>query len=121
MVSYCHCSDCRRITGAPVAAFAAFQGDALQVSPPLGSPTTINPGVNRWFCQRCGSPIAATFDYLPGQIYVPLGLLDQADVLQPDLHSHADKCLPWLRIDDDVPRVSGSARDNLRTGPDAGT
>ena len=23
-IAYCHCGDCRRVTGAPVAAFAAF-------------------------------------------------------------------------------------------------
>lgn len=116
-VSYCHCEDCRRVTGAPVAAFAAFSEDALTVDPPLGPPVSHAPGVDRWFCQTCGSPLAATFAYLPGQIYVPLGLLDQADALPPELHSHADKCLPWLHIDDDLPRAAASARENLRTNP----
>ncbi len=117
VVSYCHCDDCRRVTGAPVAAFAAFATDALHVTPALGAPISANPGVNRWFCHQCGSPLAATFDYLPGQVYVPLGLLDQADILPPKLHSHADKCLPWLQIKDDLPREHGSARDSLRPKP----
>ena len=30
MVAYCHCQDCRRATGAPVAAFAAFEVEDLE-------------------------------------------------------------------------------------------
>ena len=31
-IAYCHCTDCRRITGAPVAAFAAFAENAVRAS-----------------------------------------------------------------------------------------
>ena len=69
-------------------------------------------------CPECGSPLAARFDYLPGQSYVPLGILDQAAELVPVRHCHADAKLPWLHIDDDAERVAGSARAELRqTGP----
>ena len=56
----------------------------------------------------------ATYDYLPDQTYVPLGVLDQADTLAPQLHCHADSALPWLHIDDDLPRSAASGRDTLR-------
>ena len=58
--------------------------------------------------------MAAQFDYLPGQTYVPLGMLDQADQLAPSLHCHADKALPWVLHDDGLPRVEGTAREVLR-------
>ncbi|WP_415404188.1 GFA family protein [Tateyamaria sp. SN3-11] len=109
-VAYCHCRDCRRWTGAPVAAFVAFDRAAL---PDLGAPQVHGPGVERWNCPGCGSPLAAWFPYLPDQVYVPIGVMDQADVLPPALHSHADSALPWLHIDDTAPRESGSARDAL--------
>jgi len=35
-VAYCHCKDCRRVTGAPVAAFAAFDVSAISFSPSAG-------------------------------------------------------------------------------------
>lgn len=112
-VAYCHCSDCRRWTGAPIAAFAAFGKDDLDFTPALGAAFSATPGVKRWSCPDCGSPLAAWFDYLPGQIYVPLGLIDQADTLPPRLHSHADARLPWLHIADDLPRHDGTAGDSL--------
>lgn len=112
-VAYCHCSDCRRWTGAPVGAFAAFRETDLALVPTQGPGRTHNPGVARWNCPDCGSPLAARFDYLPGQVYVPLGLLDQADNLPPSLHCHADSCYSWLKIDDGQARAQGSGRDSL--------
>lgn len=114
IVSYCHCLDCRRVSGAPVAAFAAFDHETLQFTPAPGPPVSHHPGVTRWFCKECGSPLAAQFDYLPGQTYVPLGLIDQAAELPPTLHSHAQSQLPWLHISDDLAQLSGSARASLQ-------
>ena len=115
-VTYCHCSDCRRLSGAPVAAFAAFAPHEVAFTPSKGPRRSVTPGVNRWFCQDCGTQLAATYDYLPDQVYLPLGLLDQADTLQPEGHGHTDSALPWLHIDDDLPRDGASARDRLQDG-----
>ena len=112
-VAYCHCSDCRRVTGAPVAAFAAFGTTDIRFDPELGAGVSVNDGVRRWFCQTCGSPLAASYAYLPGQVYVALGLLDQAEALAPDIHAHAANRLTWLHITDDLPHSDGSSRDHL--------
>jgi len=112
-VTYCHCNDCRRITGAPVAVFAAFDAGDLTISPDPG-PVSAYRGVERWFCRKCGSPLAARFDYLPKQIYVPIGVLDQANGLIPQLHCHTESCLPWLQIDDDLERHTASGRVSLQ-------
>ena len=106
--AYCHCADCRRITGAPVAAFGAYQ--TVRIEPSV-LPKSFVRGVTRWACQSCGSALAATFDYLPGQTYVPLGILDAPPA--PQMHCHTDSAVPWLHIDDDLPRHSGSGRDGL--------
>ncbi len=112
-VTYCHCTDCRRLSGAPVAAFAAFAQHQVTFAPSRGPRKSFTKGVNRWFCLDCGTQLCATYDYLPDQLYVPLGLLDQADTLAPQGHSHADSALPWLHIADDLPRDAGSGRDRL--------
>lgn len=88
----------------------------MDFSPSKGPRHSVTPGVNRWFCQSCGTQLAATYDYLPDQVYLPLGLLDQADTLVPEGHGHTDSALPWLHIDDDLPRDAASARDRLRDG-----
>jgi hypothetical protein len=111
-VTYCHCVDCKRWTGAPAPAFAGFDAQAIEG---LGTARSHSPGVARWNCDDCGSPIAARFDYLPDQIYVPLGIIDQADSLPPSLHCHDAKRLAWLHPDD-LPRDAGSGRARLNAG-----
>ena len=111
IVTYCHCSDCRRATGAPVAAFAQFPESAVKMKGPVG--TRSHRGVSRQFCTSCGSPLTARFDYLPGRIYLAVGCLDAAAELTPELHCHFDARLPWLCIKDDLARIPTSGRRAL--------
>ncbi len=112
-VTYCHCSDCRRVTGAPVAAFAAFDEADVLFRPDSGKRVEINPGVIRTFCANCGTPLTGRYDYLPGAVYIPVGVLDQASEYAPNLHSHESNRLSWMNIVDDCKRCPGSARDKL--------
>ena len=108
----CDCSDWRRSTGAPVAAFAAF--DEAAVLPDLPGHVLQIGGVRRWTCARCGAPLGAAFDDGPGQVFVPVGVLDQAEAMAPVLHSHHASRPVWLNIDDDLPRSAGTARTHLQ-------
>lgn len=112
-VSYCHCVDCRRATGAPVAAFAAFEEKAVQFSPNDGRRASVNAGVMRSFCPDCGSPIASRFDYLPGQVYIAVGILDHPDDHAPRLHSYESQRITWLHLDDRLERVATTSRAQL--------
>ncbi len=114
VVAYCHCNDCRRRTGAPVTAFAGFSEDAVMLDPASGPPLCAAPGVARGFGPRRGSPLAARLDYLPGQVNVPLGLLDRAAELPPTLQSHAEAARPRLHPGAGAILVAGSARAALR-------
>jgi len=93
-------------------AFVALAFDALDGL--VGDGKSVNSGVRRWNCEVCGSPMAATFDYIPGQVYVPLGVVDQAEDLSPDIHCHFDSALSWLHLEDGLPREGASARAALR-------
>ena len=112
-VAYCHCTDCRRVTGAPVAAFAAFDEAVVTFSPDEGHKVVANPGVTRTFCSACGSPLTGRYAYLPGQVYIAIGLLDQASDLAPQLHAHESQRLPWLHIHDDLERFATTSRSRL--------
>lgn len=94
--------------------FAAFATG--HVSGLIGPGLVTNAGVHRWNCTSCGSPIAATFDYLDGQVYVPLGVIDEADDLTPQAHCFADRALDWLHMDDGVAKEVGTGRDRLLGG-----
>ncbi|MCR9214465.1 MAG: GFA family protein [Proteobacteria bacterium] len=112
-VSYCHCVDCRRATGAPVAVFAAFKDEDLTFSPNEGKQVTVNTGASRSFCPDCGSPLASRFDYLPGQTYVAIGIFDHPEAFAPKLHSYDSQRIDWLHIDDDLERLATTSRDKL--------
>ncbi|QEW18912.1 hypothetical protein LA6_001088 [Marinibacterium anthonyi] len=114
-VAYCHCQDCRRVTGAPVAAFAAFAVDAVVFQPNMGKSISVTPGVTRTFCDHCGTSLAGFYDYLPGQVFISLGVIDQADNLPPQVHAHAGERLSWLHIDDDLERPAATAAAFLQT------
>lgn len=118
VIAYCHCVDCRRISGAPVAAFAGFAETVVTFAPDEGTRATSGDGVRRTFCPDCGSPLTGRYAYLPDQVYIPLGLLDQADQLAPQLHAHAESRLPWLCLTDDLPKIARSAREDLVSTPD---
>ena len=64
-VGYCHCSDCRRATGAPVSAFVGFRAEDVSLT---GETLRIfeNGAVIRSFCNVCGSPIAYLDQRLEG-------------------------------------------------------
>ena len=111
-VVYCHCSDCRRWTGAPLPAFAAFLPNTITLSRPIKEQEH-SPGVMRRHCPDCGSPLTARFSYIKDQVYVPLGIFDDLTPLEPRLHCHADKAVTWLHLTDTLPRENGSARDTL--------
>lgn len=103
-VSYCHCSDCRRATGAPVTVFAGFREDEVEL---LGDEAAVHqstPEVERLFCAQCGTPIGYRDLRLADEIYYYLGLLDEPSRLVPRLHAFESERLAWLNIVDDLPR-----------------
>jgi len=57
--------------------------------------------------------LLAHFSYIPDQVFLPIGLINEAATLTPDLHAHAGSALPWLHLDDGLPRHAASSRDAL--------
>lgn len=109
LCSYCHCRDCRKQTGAPVMAFVGFrEGDLAW----LGQPQTWRAGgVERSFCGNCGSQIGYRDDQLPGEVYLSLGFMDTPEDYPPTLHAFESRRLPFLHLDDDLPRYAGFSID----------
>ena len=102
--AHCHCQSCRRITGAPFAAFVGFAQDCVSVT--AGSPATYasSPGVRRSFCGACGTPIAYEADRFPGEIHLYVCTLDDPAAVEPTGHVHAGEQLAWLHLNDGLPR-----------------
>ena len=111
--SYCHCRDCRKQTGAPVMAFVGFRRADLTWH---GEPKSWRAGgVERYFCDHCGSQIGYHDDRLPGEIYMTLGFMDHPEQYPPTMHAFEARRLPFLHITDDLPRFDGFTVSRDRT------
>jgi len=98
-VSWCHCRDCRRQTGAPAVVWAGFHLEQVAIE---GTPTRrqSSPHITRSFCAACGTPMTYEDDRLAGEIYIHAGLFDEADRLVPDRHAYVTSKLFWLHLED---------------------
>jgi hypothetical protein len=102
-VGYCHCTDCRRATGAPVSAFVGFRAEEVHLG---GGTLRIfeNGAVTRSFCNVCGSPIAYLDQRLEGRSYFMLGAMDRPGDYRPTLHAYVREQLPYVHMPDGLPR-----------------
>lgn len=113
-VSHCHCGMCRKLSGAAFLTFVAFKSDSLTWT--VGKPARYrsSPAAERGFCSVCGSTLATFEDDLPDWAQVTVGSLDRPENVTPVDHVCTDSQLPWLHIEDGLPRHS-------RFSPEGGT
>jgi hypothetical protein len=122
-VGYCHCESCRRQTSSLVAAYLGVKVDQFDYLE--GTPATFesSPGVWRYFCGKCGSPMAFTDDQrFPGEVHLFIGSLEHPEAFKPTLHGYCDEKIPWFEVHDDLPRygkLAGKGVTPLRRGPEA--
>lgn len=100
---YCHCADCRRISGSaygisvPVAAadFRIVQGTPKGYTKPsdAGRPVT------RFFCPECGSPIYTQPPLHPDRVFVKAGSLDDPGLVTPNRQAWTASRVAWAEID----------------------
>jgi GNAT superfamily N-acetyltransferase len=104
-VSHCHCSMCRRIVGAPVVTWATYPIGAFRWT--AGAPTTFHSSspIARGFCGACGTALTFALAAAPPWIDVTVSSMDQAAEMQPGDHIWTESRLPWLVLDDDLPRL----------------
>jgi len=103
-VALCHCSDCRRSSGAPMVSWAAFTDTALVVT--KGSPKTINSSgaAMRSFCPDCGTGLFYhNAEVLPGIVDIQSATLDDPNVFPPLVHIQTAERLGWMKDLDSLP------------------
>ena len=103
-VSYCHCVDCRRASGAPVSAFVGFAAGDVVFSGQ--TPTEFGNGtVTRTFCGVCGSPLTYIDARIAGDVYLTLGAMDRPEDFAPTLHAYVSQKLPYFHMNDGLPQL----------------
>ena len=101
---YCHCTICRRSTGAPVIVYATVPFAAFVVTRgrPRGRRSS-DFGV-RQFCGDCGSQLTMHVDHQPDTIDFTIGTLDDPDAVAPGYHIFAGDRIAWFETADRLPR-----------------
>ncbi len=101
---HCHCDSCRRNTSSAVATFYAVPRSAYRFTGAEPKAFASSEGVRRLFCGTCGSPIAYEADIYSHEIHFYIGTLEDPAEMLPQFHVFCGEKLPWLEIDDDLPR-----------------
>jgi hypothetical protein len=100
----CHCSMCRKHSGAPILAFVHFPIEAFAWI--KGEPTRYRSSqyAERGFCARCGSTLSMHEEVLGDRVQVTLGSLDEPHRAKIDDHVWTEDRIAWFDVKDDLPR-----------------
>ena len=111
--SHCHCSQCRRLQGAPYVSFAEVGEDQLdwKAGREALKVYASSPRNDRYFCPTCGAHIMVISEDDPGVVYLTMGCVEGDPKLPAGYHQFVDSKAPWVEIGDDQPQFSGSADD----------
>ena len=60
---------------------------------------------NYRFCQDCGSPMSFAGERWPGEIHLFAASFDEPAAIAPQMHVYVEEQLPWVRLDDGLPRI----------------
>jgi hypothetical protein len=104
---YCHCSRCRRRTGAACAAIGGIPSDKVRVAQGGELVLKLDPSDVGYVgvCAECHSPLYSVVN--GGRfIHVPLGVLDEAPGRSPSHHIHVASKAAWHEIADDLPQYA---------------
>ena len=97
-VVVCHCSSCRRHTGAPCAIFTDYPVKSVIFTAEKPAKYSSSPGVTRGFCKKCGSTISYQGQNLPNMIHLHIGVFDDPSSFQPEADEQMDERMPWLSV-----------------------
>lgn len=105
----CHCSICRRSTGATFKPIAGIERTKMRITDGQESIATVS--ASTWHderCGRCGSLLFAvvregTF------VHVAMGTLLDDPAIRPSAHIFVGSKAPWFTITDDLPQYEGHA------------
>jgi len=103
-VSNCHCNLCRRASGGPFVTFARYAKEQVEFTHGAPAWYRSSDSAERGFCPACGGSLAYREAKRSDSIWLTVGMMDDPRDLVPQYHIFTDSMLPWLKIDDDLPR-----------------
>jgi len=101
---FCHCTSCRRATGAPMVPWGTFAKGRFAMTVGQLAEYRSSPGVARGFCSNCGTSLTYRNELRIDEIDVALATLDDPNALAPQAHIWVRDKLPWVTLSDGLPQ-----------------
>jgi hypothetical protein len=101
----CHCKGCQRQTGSAFSIVVAVPRGSLSMD---GSVATYEiTGDNgaitrRYFCAKCGSPIAIDPATIPAVTFLSVGTLDETSWVKPQAQLWCESAQSWVHLSDET-------------------
>ena len=102
--SICHCSMCRRTSGAPLVAWVTFRAARLEWLKGTPKRFASSDKAERSFCGDCGTPLTFQLKAQPDWLDLTLSSFDEPGRIAPEDHIFVESQLPWIHIEDGLPR-----------------
>lgn len=103
----CHCSVCRRTSGAPYVTWFSVPRSAFRWM--SGEPTSFASSSHgtRSFCPRCGTQLTFASRRVAEEIDITVASLDEPSEVPPKADIHVATKLPWVVLDATLPSHAG--------------
>jgi hypothetical protein len=100
----CHCSICRRTTGAPFVTWFSLSRAQFRIT--RGEPKRFRSTgrATRSFCPECGTQLTFEHDDYPDEIDVTTCSLDEPESVAPKHHIYTSSKLNWIKLADSLPQ-----------------
>jgi hypothetical protein len=105
----CHCSICRRTTGAPFLSMFSVKSNAFRII--KGEPARFNSTAKTVpsFCSRCGTQLTGEHIDFPDEIGVTTASFDNPNLVPPRVNIHTGSRLEWV-VPDGLPEYREGRR-----------
>src|SRR5689334_21026063 len=100
----CHCSMCRRASGAPMVAWFSVARTELRWVKGVRTRYRSSADAVRSFCARCGTQLTFESDKCPDEVDLTTCSLDDPELVPPHDHTRTSSQLNWVKLDDGLPR-----------------
>ena len=108
--AHCHCESCRRATSSPYTSYFGVADGHWRWTGAEPARFASSPEVERFFCGRCGSPMAYRSTRWPGEIHFFAASLMDPSAYRPTVHVHFNERLAWTLSDDGLERSRAPRR-----------
>lgn len=99
----CHCQTCRRVSGGVAIAWFSVPSEALAITKGKPKRHASSPGIQRQFCNACGTQLTYARDDDATSTDVATTTLDNPNAFPPGHHSWLSHDLDWVKFADGAP------------------